>query len=363
MLFLAINKHQYSYFKKLSIFLKNGEVTYPKFSLLGLRCLSFKDLLKIKWKDIIHEKSRERDVKNKYSGFFYKVLVLFELLFFYFFIKCKIEGGNIKTIVMWNGSHRYHRLITSLYKDNKRLVFFENGLLPNTTTCDFKGVNYINSVPRDKGFYLDFYSKNKNAIFNIEERLIPRKTKKVFESIQIPEEYIFVPFQDDRDTQIRSFSPLFKNMRELYSFLDSKLMSEDDIFVIKEHPNSKADYSDLHNKNARIIFANGNNTQDLISGSKAVLTINSTVGLESILLGKNVITCGKAFYNIEGLVNTCVSEKEIGDVILNKSYIASNVKVRESFIYYLKNNYCVPSDWKDPDLEHFKFISRKFNEC
>ncbi|NLY04435.1 MAG: capsular biosynthesis protein, partial [Campylobacter sp.] len=274
MIFLAINKHQFSYFSKISSFIGRGVVSYPVFTLRGLRHFSIKEIRSINWFEIIDEKCREREVKQKRSGRLYKFLVLLELLLFYLSIKYRVEKDSVDTILMWNGSHRYQRVISSLYQSKLRLVYFENGLLPNTTTCDFKGVNYLNSVPRDKKFYIDMYDEYDIESICLDKDLVPRKTKKVFDEIELPDEFIFVPFQDDRDTQIRNFSPIFKNMRDLYSFISSGLSSSDNVFVVKEHPSSKIDYSDLHYRDKNIIFANGNLTQELILKSKAVLTVN-----------------------------------------------------------------------------------------
>lgn len=359
MLFLAINKHQFLYFSKVSSFIGCGVVSYPVFTLLGLRHFSIKEVRSIGWSDIIDEKCRERDVKQKYSGWMYRFLVFLELLFFYVSIKCKVKKNDIDTILMWNGSHRYQRVISSLYQDKLRLVYFENGLLPNTTTCDFKGVNYLNSVPRDKAFYLELYNKYKVDSQSFDKNLIPRSTKKVSEEVELPKEFVFVPFQDDRDTQIRNFSPVFKDMRDLYEFISTSLSSSDNVFVVKEHPNSKIDYTDLHYKDKYIVFANGNSTQELIVKSKAVLTINSTVGLESILLGANVITVGNAFYNIPGLVQHCSSRAKLKEIFKKEINFIVDNKVRVSFLYYLKGFYCVPGDWKNPSIKHLSFLRDK----
>lgn len=359
MLFLAINKHQFTYFSKISSFIGCGVVSYPVFTLLGLRHFSIKEVRSINWFEIIDEKSREREVKQKRSGRLYRFLVLCELLFFYLSIKYRVEKDSIDTILMWNGSHRYQRVIFSLYRTKLRFVYFENGLLPNTTTCDFKGVNYLNSVPRDKKFYIDLYNEYDIGSISLDKDLIPRNSKKIFDEIELPDEFIFVPFQDDCDTQIRNFSPIFKNMRDLYGFINSDLSSSENVFVVKEHPSSKIDYSDLHYRDKNIIFANGNLTQELILKSKAVLTINSTVGLESILLGANVITVGNAFYNIQSLVQHCSSKEELKEAILNKEGFFVDETVRASFLYYLKEIYCVPGSWKEPSIDHLMFLKDK----
>lgn len=360
-IFFAINKHQYNYFNILRNFFSCGEVVYPEFNFYrGLFKLKLNELARIPFGTIVEEKCRERRVKRKYSGFFYRCLLVVELFLFYLSIKSLVDKKSCEVIVMWNGGHRYQKVISSVFKGKKRLFYFENGLLPNTTVCDPQGVNYLNSVPRDKQFYMDYSTggvgQEEDGASSI--TLIPRKSRVDEDQVDLPEKYIFVPLQDDRDTQIRVFSPLFKDMEKLYDFVSENLAGEDRVFVFKEHPSSKIRYTHLHGKNPHIIFANGNSTQQLIDDCRYVMTINSTVGLESILLGKRLLVCGLAFYGIEGVSMVCKSLIEIVECVEQDS-IGFDADIRKRFLNYLFNEYCVPGDWKNPTEEHLAFLKRR----
>ena len=89
----------------------------------------------------------------------------------------------------------------------------------------------------------------------------------------------------------------------------------------------------------KIIAASHANTRELIKRSRLVVTINSTVGIESLLYYKPVITLGNAFYNIEGLTFPCQNIKEL-DLLIEKSINKKiNKNLIDKFLFYLKFMY------------------------
>ena len=88
-------------------------------------------------------------------------------------------------------------------------------------------------------------------------------------------------------------------MRRFYSLLVGVFRQLDDPqlhLVFKEHPSSPACYPDLHRKaggEARVHFVNNQSTQDAHRDMpKSIVTINSSVGIESLLFDKPVIVLG-----------------------------------------------------------------------
>ena len=179
----------------------------------------------------------------------------------------------------------------------------------------------------------------------------------------MPARYIFIPFQDDRDTQVRLFSPWVGNMRELFA-LGEKLVAETDWTVVfKEHPSSREAYPDLHQRtHERLMFANGNVTQKLVEACEFVVTLNSTVGLESLLLGKPLLTLGQAFFNVEGVVMHADSGDELLRIARAFPQWSVDETLRASFLHYLQNEYCVPGLWQDASAEHLAAVARRMGE-
>jgi capsular polysaccharide export protein len=357
-LFFSVNRHQKSYFDTLLNTIKS---TDSKVSLHKRRLFWLFPSLVIKKNDIalaneasvIRLKYYYNKSGNK-SGvirgillrsFYFPMTLLFLLK-----IKALISDEHFDIIILWNDMKWHQFLIKEIAKISKiKTVFFENGTLPNTVTFDSKGVNFNNSVPRDQNFYL--------------ERCIVSELNrpKAVSLSQINKGYIFVPFQVDYDTQIISHSPWVKDMENFYQVLESLVatLPHGITIVIKEHPKSSRNYKYLHYKNPRIIFNNESDTEKLVSDSELVITINSTVGLESIIKNKSVIVLGNAFYSIEGLCQTASCESEV--IIKSCSVLGPDKNIKDAFVSYLKEYY-VDGDWRFPDAEHLIAIKKRIYE-
>lgn len=314
----------------------------------------------------LKEKKQEKIIQryfllNKYLDF-----VIFLLQTYYFLIRCSVflKGKEVDALVVWNGNKWRQIIVLGLLSDVKHKLYFENGVFPNTTTFDDSGVNYKNSIPRNLDFYqrTNACSDDQSQIF-LEKRVL-NKSKRNGKSnaIDLPNKYIFVPFQVDYDSQVINHSPWLNNMLELYQVL-SDIQGElgnDYYFVVKEHPSSKVDYSHLHELNPNIVFANEVDTQQLIENAISIVTINSSVGFESILLSKNVIVVGDAFYGIDGLVSFAKCKEELKKQILSvySGLIVRDNDARLVFINYVKSQ-SITGSWREPASSHFECVERR----
>lgn len=359
-LFFSLAKHQSIYFQRLldeteleGKVITPGKMPWPRPWQLP------RIAKRIDWPHLIEEKCQERRVKRKYEGGLYRLLLCLELAWVALRVQALLDRERPTTLAMWNGSHRYCRLLLALLPASCRTFFFENGLLPGTTTLDPKGVNYHNSVPRDAAFYRDY-----RVPVEVAEKvvtLIPRKPRNNgLAPIKLPEQFVFIPFQDDRDTQVRLFSPWVSNMRELFA-LGERLVRDTGLTVVfKEHPSSRESYPELHERaNQRLLFANGNSTQELIESSQFVVTLNSTVGLESLLLGKPVLTLGQAFFNIPGVVVHADSVDELIELSREFPSWALDESVRRNFLHYMAAEYCVQGSWQSADKDHLQRVAAR----
>lgn len=359
-LFFALAKHQRLYFQRL---LDDtplaGKVVVPA-GLPWPRPWQLLSVIKrIKWAQLIEEKRHERRVKRKYQGGLYTLLLRLELAWVALRIQALLDREEPMNVAMWNGSHRYCQLMLSLLQQDCQTFFFENGLLPNTTTLDTKGVNFRNSVPRDAAFYRHYQAPRGAASAQV--ALVPRKPRNVdLPEINLPERFVFIPFQDDRDTQVRLFSPWIADMHQLFA-LGERLVAETGMTVVfKEHPASRETYPDLHARShERLLFANGNNTQALIQASQFVITVNSTVGLESILLNKPVMTLGQAFFNIPGLVAHADSIDALIELARVFPDWSLDGQIRENFLGYMTAEYCIQGGWLNADVAQLQRVASR----
>ena len=359
-LFLALAKHQNIYFRRLLDETDlQGKVVVPS-QLPWPRPWRLPAILaRLDWSGLIEEKCQERRVKRKYAGLVYRLLLRLEIAWMALRVEALLRREQPANLAMWNGSHRYCQLLLALRQGNCGTFFFENGLLPDTTTLDPRGVNYRNSVPRDAAFYRAYRAPAGAAEARVD--LVPRKSRgKGSEAIRLPKHYVFIPFQDERDTQVRLFSPWITDMRQLF-VLGKRLVDECGLTVVfKEHPSSRESYPDLREEvHERLLFANGNATQELIEASEFVVTLNSTVGLESLLLGKPVMTLGQAFFNIPGLVAHADSADELLALAKRFPNWSLEPEVREGFLKYLAAEYCVQGSWRDADTAQLQRVARR----
>lgn len=263
-----------------------------------------------------------------------------------------LKNNRPDVIACWNGnapSYRAARLAAN--KLGISCFAFENGPLPNTTTCDARGVNARNSLPRNPAAYRQYSGPLEPA--EIAERAHHANTPK---AIRLPERYIFAPFQVHEDTQLLAYSPEIPDMQTFFDWLSHAADTLNGTIVVKQHPSCKQRYEFAH---PRIVFANGNNTESLIQLSDAVITVNSTVGLEAIALQKPVITLGAAFYNIAGLTLHANTKSDLVKQLEKVDEWQFDEPLRQGFLRYVRQHYLLPGQWREASDEHCNAVATR----
>ena len=313
------------------------------------------------WIELQQEKSK---VRGGGAGFLYKwllVLRIYRVLSKFIF---EFERAKANVLFVRNGAgYRQTPVIDWCKQQGVSIAYIENGFLPSTIQLDGRGVNCNNSIPRNSSFYMDFISENKNSPDKTLVQRQPKVIQSEFDGVELPEQYYFVPFQVPTDTQVLLNSPWIRSMEEFYEVLEKSVefLPDSFKFVIKEHPSSNVRLDDYYNRNELIVFANSHNTQNLIENSKAVITLNSTVGIESLLLGKPVITLGDACYNIDGLTYHADRLEALGSIISAPDKINYNKVLADKFIAWLDQVYLIPGklrDFEKSDSSCFKVKER-----
>lgn len=364
--FFAVNRHQFDYFHKIAALIEKRGEAHASVTHLG-RNWSFYIWIYLSslCSDTVRAAARLR-LRGYYQEHEKSCRLCLALRHLWYISIAALRYSQASAllcknkpdvVVLWNGSKWHQGMIKQLAKAHRmETIFFENGGLPNTTTIDCKGVNAENSVPRTPEFYRSYQPVSNNS-FSPDTKLEVREQKIQREEINVlgrGQRYIFVPFQVDSDTQILLHSPHIRNMKELWQLLDNITdnIQDDLVFVVKEHPSSINDYTALHNKNSKILFST-ESTQKLIENAEQVWTINSSVGLEAILLGKPVVVLGDAFYAIPGVAE---SVRPIRDIACYLNNIPSfDSFVRDKFICYLRSEYYIPESWRSAGADHLSF--------
>ena len=291
---------------------------------------------------------------------------------------------------------------------------FELGLFrPNTITMDPKGVNASNSVPRDTSFYRSFSTERR---VNSEQTDSPVSTKKrnliialfllFFKAGKIsglnapenkvmrlrdyirrfkaaygkrrhepapatlPRRFFFIPFQVVNDSQTLLYSP-YRDMetmaedviRAVKEFNKKRPPEERAAAVFKEHPMDRGavSYEQLREKyrddQEAVILAEGD-INDLIDRSLGVVTINSTVGLDAISLGKKVMCIGQAFYAIGGIAFQGSPETLADDLEAFENFTPDRDAVR-GFLHFLKDEYSMEGNEYHYNRKQLELIARR----
>ena len=99
----------------------------------------------------------------------------------------------------------------------------------------------------------------------------------------------------------------------------------------------------------------------MINNAKAVITINSSVGIESLLKHKNVITLGNAAYSIDGVVKQASSIDELA-LALDSLESSADEDLINHFLYYIRYIYSVEGSWRTPSEIHLQSVKKRINE-
>lgn len=365
LLFFSVTKHQYRYFEILrkSLDTKSKHLFFPSlsFSFKGFfytKQLQLDEIFAIKFKEI------DTKYANLVTRYLYKALLKLQAPWIVSSIYANLHALHPDYLIVWNGK-KFHQAIAVriAQKMNIQPVFFENGLLPKTTTMDFHGVNASNSVPRERTFFENLhYDENLTLPSSLQIR--QSKVKKKEFITDLPEKYVFVPFQVAYDTQIIQHSPWIPNMFVLFEMIEWFSSKLDLHFVIKEHPSDKvSDYDTLHKKISDKIHFSSQSTQILIENAACVMTINSSVAMESLLFSKRVIVLGEAFFAIDGIVKTAKNKEDVMNILYTLEKWKVNEKLIKNFLLYLNYEYLIPGDWRTPDEKHLNMIKKRLEDA
>ncbi len=356
-LFISSRGSQYRYYQALSAVNCFSSLVVTLFPGLGFKVFGTGlSLGLIKQGLDFHLKRKRRKYgRVKPVGVVWWAYVFFSVCYFsviYLKFKYIFSKSSPKVVCMWNG-HRLPEMAIRAASQGYgiQMAYFENGLMPRTTTMDFSGVNAFSSIPRAREFYDRYFLENEchslsDTRLSIRE---PHKKRAKFGGGEVfAGRYLFVPFQVDFDSQVIINSPWLNSMEALYAVLFSVVDLVDDgvVVLIKEHPSDPRSYTELYNKHSRIKFVSGG-TEDLIRNSEAVITLNSSVGVEAAMLEKKVIVLGDACYSIDGMMRVAQTEEELTAAINGISKWSPDMNVVRAFFTYLKKDYLLPGAWQD----------------
>ena len=289
---------------------------------------------------------------------------LYEGLRFLKFIDL-LQDENPTKVVVWNGKKLPNQTVVCAAEAlSISVMYFENGLVPNTTCLDPNGVNFTSSLPKQAEFYLK-HQPSGQALNQIEPVKPHKNLRQSDTATQLPQRYIFVPFQVPNDTQVVVHSPWIKSMEQLFNEVMtavSHIDNQDIKVVFKEHPNWPHKFEHLYQAHPKAIFANSLKTADLIKHADATITINSTVGMEALQLGGKVITLGDACYDITDMVLPARNSAQLIAQLNLLPHWQPNAQLIAHFLDFVNGVYAIPQAWRRANKQHILAIESRLLE-
>ncbi len=244
-------------------------------------------------------------------------------------------------------------------------LFAELSPLPGHLTLDPKGVNAEGSVPQDPEFY-DAVIADHDRLAQLKSQFqarAPRRADVGQSDGAAPDApYIFVPLQVPDDSQMILFSGWVGSVSGFIAALAdaSAALPEGWHLRIKEHPSAKASFTDQINAamtaGARIVLDNQTDSFAQLAGAKAVLTVNSSMGLQAMFWDKPVITTGQAFYALPGVAQHTGDAGALQKALQDAMSLRFDADLRARFLTWLATCYYIPTG--DPDAMTSRIASR-----
>jgi len=252
--------------------------------------------------------------------------------------------------VAWNGLNGSRRVFMDAARDaGAKTLFFELGPFPGRITVDPKGVNYTNALPRVAEPYQAWLAQS-----GIEptgwRALGTHIRQRAPDQLPVPSAglppltapFIFAPLQVPGDSQLRLFGGAFRTVDAFVASLIEAAAALPDGWHLrlKEHPSTRPFVADmLRGVTAPIYLDNASDTFAQVSASQGVVTINSSVGLESMFFDKPVLACGQCFWAIPGMADLAPDQASLTTAMARAPEWSFDAATRNAVMSFLDQVY------------------------
>lgn len=298
---LLYSKHKGRYFENQDIqtvsFEENTPLDLPKANITIDSSLESG----IKYNDILNAEAKRRPMIS-WPG--QRVKTIRDIYKTHSAINKIIESLKPEKIIIWNGFTGYVantlRLICATR--NIECAFLERGLLKGSLFIDRQGVNGASSLNALTPAFLDELTVQKEDIAYVSDLFSVDLQPKINSSFGATHN-VFFPLQVQLDTNIILYCK-YRSMREAFLDIHATLSKKESSFLIRPHPEETQDTPTNIPRFSNTKVTASESLDHWIDWSDIVVTINSTVGLEALIKGKQVITLGESIYSSAGLTSS-----------------------------------------------------------
>ncbi|MNJ21918.1 Capsule polysaccharide biosynthesis protein [compost metagenome] len=243
-------------------------------------------------------------------------------------ILAKIQKSSPDFLIGWNGNGPHFIFLMKVAAKIKNLPIFhiERGLLPDTLVFDPQGVNYKSTIA---GSYLplinseeqkiaaqyisDFASDGKTIVTTSADKNSSRAETLQLINLSENDQFVFFPLQIEGDSNIVLNSPIYKTMGKVIEDLIEVTRQLNIRLVCRPHPENNISIEELREKFPGVIFDNQLHLHTALKNSVVNVVINSTVGLESLILGCPTVALGHSTYSGKGISYDAFHKEQILD--------------------------------------------------
>jgi hypothetical protein len=158
-----------------------------------------------------------------------------------------------------------------------------------------------------------------------------------FEQVVPGEKFVFFPFHVEPELALLLYAPFHTHQSSIMQNVAQSLPWDTCLYV-KEHPQAVG-VKDMGfykrvkgTPNVRMIYPHVS-SRALIAGSKGVVTITGTAGMEAMLMNKPTVTLGDVFYNfVPKLVTRAKSIEEVPDLVREFDRFEPSEKILGNFV-------------------------------
>jgi capsular polysaccharide export protein len=255
--------------------------------------------------------------------------------------------------VVWNGLNGTRRVWLDGAKDaGAKVLVFENSPFPESVTVDSKGVNFANGLPRHIGPYQKWLTENPSATelpqvtaARISQRRpVSKLTSGVADMPPLDSPFVFVPLQFQGDSQLRLFGGMCRTVEATIDCVcdAARHLPKNWHVRMKEHPSDPRSFKEhlkVVGAGLPVFIDNQTDTFDQVRAARLVCTVNSSVGLEAMLLGRPVAVMGQAFWAISDLAAICDTMQALRTVFSDPALHSFDQAARQAFLSFLVSEY------------------------
>lgn len=254
--------------------------------------------------------------------------------------------------VTWNGLVSARHIFMLAARDaGARTLFLERGPLPNTLTADPVGVNFRNGLPREAAPYLAWLARHPEAdgAWRPHAEALRQRPATVRHAPAdrpappLDGPFVFLPLQKPGDTQLRFFGRRCTGVPETVAYVAAAAAALPPGWHIrlKQHPSDTTRLSQLLRTFGALplYLDNETDTFSQVRASRLVLTVNSSVGLEAMLLGARVGVMGDAFWALPGAVASAGTSELLQALLANPDAAPADPDLRNALLSFLVADY------------------------